>query len=64
MLKKKGLLAKPTHKNIIRLAPPLTITEEQIDHVIDIFKTTVRELPTMPAEAFLPGDRYDVNIDN
>ena len=29
-LKQRGLLAKPTHGDIIRLAPPLTITEEQI----------------------------------
>ena len=29
-LKERGLLAKPTHGDIIRLAPPLTITEEQI----------------------------------
>ena len=27
---KNGLLAKPTHGNIIRLAPPLCITKEQI----------------------------------
>ena len=29
-LKEAGLLAKPTHGDIIRLAPPLTITEEQL----------------------------------
>jgi ornithine--oxo-acid transaminase len=29
-LAEKGLLAKPTHGNIIRLAPPLVITEEQL----------------------------------
>ena len=28
-LKDRGLLAKPTHGDIIRLAPPLTMTEEQ-----------------------------------
>ena len=28
-LRDRGLLAKPTHGNIIRLAPPLCITEEQ-----------------------------------
>jgi ornithine--oxo-acid transaminase len=37
ILKEKGLLAKPTHQNIIRLAPPLVITEEQIDQAIGIF---------------------------
>ncbi len=30
-LAKNGLLAKPTHGNIIRFAPPLVMTEEQID---------------------------------
>lgn len=29
-MKEMGLLAKPTHGDIIRLAPPLTITEEQV----------------------------------
>ena len=29
-LMQNGLLAKPTHGNIIRLAPPLTLTEEQV----------------------------------
>ncbi|KAN0039419.1 hypothetical protein ACTA71_001613 [Dictyostelium dimigraforme] len=33
-----GLLAKPTHDNIIRLAPPLTITLEQIDQCVSIIK--------------------------
>jgi ornithine--oxo-acid transaminase len=32
----KGLLAKPTHGNIIRLAPPLVITEEQTDQALEI----------------------------
>merc|ERR1719223_710935 len=36
-LKKHGLLAKPTHGDIIRLAPPLTITEDQIMECVDIF---------------------------
>jgi ornithine--oxo-acid transaminase len=33
-----GLLAKPTHGNIIRFAPPLTITEEQIDECCSIIE--------------------------
>jgi ornithine--oxo-acid transaminase len=33
-----GLLAKPTHGNIIRLAPPLVITEEQIHECCDIIE--------------------------
>mmetsp|Transcript_29954 Transcript_29954/g.51457 ORF Transcript_29954/g.51457 Transcript_29954/m.51457 type:complete len:108 (+) Transcript_29954:94-417(+) len=35
-LKDAGLLAKPTHGNIIRLAPPLCINEAQIDQAVDI----------------------------
>lgn len=36
-----GLLAKPTHGNIIRFAPPLTISEEQIYQAIDIIKKSI-----------------------
>ncbi len=36
-----GLLAKPTHGNIIRLAPPLVITEEQIHESADIIEKSV-----------------------
>jgi ornithine--oxo-acid transaminase len=36
-----GLLAKPTHGNIIRLAPPLVITEEQIHECCDIIESVV-----------------------
>jgi ornithine--oxo-acid transaminase len=41
---KNGLLAKPTHGNIIRLAPPLTITEKDIDRCLDIIEKSVREV--------------------
>jgi ornithine--oxo-acid transaminase len=43
-LKENGLLAKPTHQHIIRFAPPLVITEEQIMECIDIIKNTLLEL--------------------
>lgn len=43
-MQNNGLLAKPTHGNIIRLAPPLTITEEEIDQCLDIFEKSVRQL--------------------
>ena len=38
---KHGLLAKPTHGNIIRLAPPLVITEEQLHECCDIIERCV-----------------------
>lgn len=40
-LMEHGLLAKPTHGNIIRLAPPLVITEEQLHECCDIISTVV-----------------------
>ncbi len=42
-LRDNGLLAKPTHGNIIRLAPPLVITEEQILDCVAIIEKTVLE---------------------
>ena len=38
---KNGLLAKPTHGNIIRLAPPLVITEEQMHECCDIIEASI-----------------------
>jgi ornithine--oxo-acid transaminase len=38
---KHGLLAKPTHGNIIRLAPPLVITEEQIHECCDLIEKCI-----------------------
>ena len=43
MMKEKGLLAKPTHENIIRFTPPLIITKEQIDACCQIIEEAVRE---------------------
>ena len=42
-LKNNRLLAKPTHTNIIRFAPPLVITESQLWECIDIIKKTIGE---------------------
>lgn len=42
-LKENGLLAKPTHGNIIRFAPPLVMTEEQLHDCCDIIEKTVNE---------------------
>lgn len=40
-LAEKGLLAKPTHGNIIRLAPPLVITEEQLLDCVSIIEEVI-----------------------
>ena len=42
-MKENGLLAKPTHGNIIRFAPPLVMTREQLDDCIAIIRKTVLE---------------------
>ena len=43
-LRDNGLLAKPTHGNIIRFAPPLVITEKQLNECISIITDTLRSL--------------------
>lgn len=40
-MKENGLLAKPTHGNIIRFAPPLVMTEEQLHECCDIIERTI-----------------------
>ena len=42
-LKENGLLAKPTHGNVIRFAPPLTITKKQMDDAINIIITSIKD---------------------
>ncbi len=42
-LRDNGLLAKPTHGNIIRFAPPLVMTETQIMECCDIIEKTILE---------------------
>jgi len=42
-LRDNGLLAKPTHGNIIRFAPPLVMTEGQLKECIDIIIKTLKE---------------------
>ena len=42
-LRDNGLLAKPTHGNIIRFAPPLIINEAQLMECISIIKKTISE---------------------
>lgn len=44
MLKEKGLLCKPTHRHIIRLAPPIVITKEQLAECVEIIKSVFAEL--------------------
>ena len=39
--------AKPTHQNIIRLAPPLVITEDEVKKALSIIAEALKELPTL-----------------
>ncbi|MBN2382840.1 ornithine--oxo-acid transaminase [bacterium] len=43
-LKDHGLLAKQTHGNIIRFAPPLIITERQLNQAVSIIKTVFQKI--------------------
>ncbi len=40
-MKELGVLAKPTHQHIIRFAPPLVITEEQLREAIELIKKAI-----------------------
>lgn len=42
-MKENGLLAKPTHGNIIRFAPPLVMTEAQLMECVGIIEKTINE---------------------
>lgn len=53
LLKSKGLLAKPTHRNIIRLAPPLVIEEADLDRGVQIIKECLLQLDTLDK---IPGE--------
>ena len=44
ILRMNGILAKTTHDNIIRLAPPLIIKKEQIDEALSIIKSSLNTL--------------------
>lgn len=44
LLKRKGLLAKPTHQNVIRLAPPLCIKEKELDDCVRIIGEALNEI--------------------
>ena len=43
-LKLRGLLCKETHETVVRFAPPLTITKEEIDWALEQFKAVIIEM--------------------
>lgn len=57
--------AKPTHENIIRLAPPLVISEEDIQKALAIIKESIAELPNLKGEKeddVIPAGEKNVHI--
>eukprot|EP00792_Barthelona_sp_PAP020_P002469 TRINITY_DN1396_c0_g1_i1.p1 TRINITY_DN1396_c0_g1~~TRINITY_DN1396_c0_g1_i1.p1 ORF type:complete len:425 (-),score=120.13 TRINITY_DN1396_c0_g1_i1:49-1323(-) len=56
LLKEHGLLCKPTHDHTIRLACPLTITEEQMDECLKIFVECCDKIITLTPEYFKGWD--------
>jgi ornithine--oxo-acid transaminase len=60
-----GTQAKPTHQNIIRLAPPLVITEEEIAKALSIIGEACAELPSLKGakeDSVVPSPEKDVTI--
>jgi len=43
-LAQRGLLAKPTHDNIIRLAPPLVITDGELEECLAIIRAALQDI--------------------
>ena len=57
--------AKPTHQNIIRLSPPLVISEVQIQKALNIIDAAMKELPELKGQKereILPPGEKDVHI--
>ncbi len=48
-MSENGLLAKPTHGNIIRFAPPLVINEAQIKEAVNIIRKSIDAVVSVPA---------------
>lgn len=59
------LKAKPTHQNIIRLTPPLVITEAEIQKSLEIIDSAMKELPGIKGEKedkIIPPTEKNVKI--
>ncbi|MDJ1157722.1 ornithine--oxo-acid transaminase [Chelatococcus sp. SYSU_G07232] len=41
---RRGVLSKETHETVVRFAPPLVVTEAEIDHAIDVFQAALSEV--------------------
>ena len=57
--------AKPTHQNIIRLAPPLVITEDELQKALNIIDDAIKELPSLKGtkeDQIIPPEEKNVQI--
>ncbi|KAK1924068.1 putative ornithine-oxo-acid transaminase [Papiliotrema laurentii] len=63
LMKSKGLLAKPTHVNIIRFAPPLVISEEDVRKAIRIIGESLEEFDTIDKIPGDEGEEHDTKIE-
>jgi ornithine--oxo-acid transaminase len=54
---RRGILSKDTHETVVRFAPPLVITEQEIDDALDIIGSVFASLPApvRPAGTGVPG---------
>ena len=43
-----GVLAKPTHDHIIRLAPPLTMNDDQLEDCMGRISSAIRQVQSRP----------------
>jgi len=60
LMKSRGLLAKPTHFDKIRLAPPLIINEQQVKDAVSIIDESIRDIQNMETKD-IPGYIPDVH---
>ncbi|GFF97790.1 ornithine aminotransferase [Aspergillus udagawae] len=51
LMKRKGLLLKSSRTGVIRVAPPLVISDSQLDQALEIIKESIQELLALPAAA-------------
>ena len=59
------LKAKPTHQNIVRLTPPLVITEDEVQSALEIIDSAMKELPGLKGKAednVIPPPEKNVKI--
>ena len=47
LLKARGVLAKPTHQNVIRFAPPLVISEADLQKAINVILRALDDFDTV-----------------